>query len=141
MASSPIEKLIAAGKWKSAQSAIEKRLVKEPDNHWLWSRLSTVKYEQRDYAGARDDAMKALAIVSDCPLAQWSLAGALDMLGETKLALEMYRHLFRRGLEELKTPDEDAEECWEGREWTGGLMAEVVFLPDSRLLGEGQRTR
>jgi tetratricopeptide (TPR) repeat protein len=122
-----IEKLIARGEWSTAQELIEKQLGKEPDDHWLWSRLSAVKYEQRDYKQAHADAMKALQIVSDCPLAQWSLAGALDMLGETKSALEVYTQLFRRGLQELKTPGADAEECWEGTEWTVGLMTDCLF--------------
>ena len=72
-----IETLIQQGRWKQAERAIRKQLDKEPDDHWLWSRLSGVKYEQHDYQGALEAAEKALDIVPDCPLAGWSYAGAL----------------------------------------------------------------
>jgi tetratricopeptide (TPR) repeat protein len=122
-----IEELIADEAWGQAQTVIEKQLAKEPHDHWLWSRLSAVKYEQRDYQGALADAEKALEIVPDCPLAQWDYAGALDMLGRPKEALAVYRDLFHRGDEQLETPDEDAEECWEGKEWTAGLITDCAF--------------
>ena len=41
-----IESLIGAGQWEAAQGVIEKQLAKEPDDHWLLSRLSSVKYER-----------------------------------------------------------------------------------------------
>src|SRR2546423_14495001 len=109
-----VEALIEKGAWKSARSAIERQLRNDPEDHWLWSRLSGVKYEQRDYQGAFDAADRALEIVSDCPLALWSRAGALDMLGKTREAVEGYAELLRRGSEEINNPDEDAEGCWEG---------------------------
>jgi len=122
-----IEKLIADGDWASARNAIEKHLDHEPDDHWLWSRLSAVKHEQRDYQGALEAANKALEIVPDCPLALWSYAGALDMLGRTTEAGKIYARLLRRGLEELNKPDDDAEECWEGPDWTRGLVVDCIF--------------
>ncbi len=122
-----IETLIGREDWRAARSAIEKFLEKEPDDHWLWSRLSAVKYEQRDYQGALQAAEKALEIVPDCPLALWSYAGAQEMLGETAKAKELYLQLLKRGLEQLRNPDEDANECWEGPDWTSGLMADCVF--------------
>src|SRR5205085_143416 len=97
------------------------------NDHWLWSRLSGVKYEQRDYQGALDAAEKALAIVPDCPLALWSYAGALDMLGRTREAGKVYTQVLRRGLDELKKPDEDADECWEGADWTLAIVADSIF--------------
>jgi tetratricopeptide (TPR) repeat protein len=122
-----IETLIQKGRWKQAETAIRKQLDKEPDDHWLWSRLSGVKYEQHDYQGALEAADKALDIVPDCPLAGWSYAGALEILGKTKEAGEVYAWLIRRGLEELKAPDADADECWEGKSWTQSLLADCVF--------------
>ena len=38
-----------------------------------------------------------------------------------------YAILFNRGLEQLKSPDQDANECWEGRDWTESLMADCLF--------------
>ena len=122
-----IETLIAAANWGKARKALETLLAKEPDDHWLWSRLSGVKYEQRDYEGALDAANKALAIVPDCPLAIWSKANALDMLGTTNQAKKAYLGLLRRGVEELKAPGDDAEECWEGEQWTYGLTMDCLF--------------
>src|SRR5881227_2462785 len=113
-----IETLIGKGNWKSAQLVIQKQLAKEPLDHWLWARLSAVKYEQRDYQGALEAAEEALKIVPDCPLAIWSKAGALDILGRTVEAMASYAQLLHRGLGQLKNPDEDAEECWEGQDWT-----------------------
>ena len=75
-----IETLIATGEWAAAQRAIKKQLGKEPDDHWLWSRLSGVKYEQCDYQGALDAAEKALKIVPDC----------LARMGKPDEAVEWY---------------------------------------------------
>jgi tetratricopeptide (TPR) repeat protein len=122
---SKVESLIAKSDWKRARAAIEKYLTKEPNDHWLWARLSGVKYEQRDYQGALEAAEKALEIVPDCPLAIWSKAGALEMLGKPEVG--MYAVLFERGRNQLTNPDEDANECWEGSDWTFGLMADCVF--------------
>jgi tetratricopeptide (TPR) repeat protein len=134
-----IETLIASRDWASAQGVIEKQLGKEPDDHWLWARLSGVKYEQRDYKGALDAAEKALTIVPDCPLALWSYAGPLEMLGRTKEAGKIYIKLIRRGLLELKEPDEDADECWEGADWTRALVVDCMFRTAGCLAAMGKR--
>jgi tetratricopeptide (TPR) repeat protein len=122
-----IETWIEKNAWKQARTAIESQLRKEPDDHWLWARLSAVKYEQRDYQGALEAAGKALEIVPDCPLALWSYAGAVEMLGRSADAMDVYARLLQRGLEELKHPDRDANECWEGPDWTAGLMEDCLF--------------
>jgi tetratricopeptide (TPR) repeat protein len=122
-----IESLIAAEQWQKAQKAIQKQLANAPDNHWLWSRLSCVQYEQCDYQGALDAAHRALAIIPDCPLALWDQANALDMLGRTKEAGRVYSRLLRRGFQQIKEPDEDAEECWEGEQWTWALVVDCIF--------------
>jgi tetratricopeptide (TPR) repeat protein len=141
MASNRIENLIGAGKWKAAQRAIEKQLAQEPNDHWLWSRLSGVKYEQRDYEGALAAAEQALKIVPDCPLGLWSYAGALDMLGRTGEAGRVCVQLVRRGLAELNDPDEDAEQCWEGADWTRGLVVDCIFRIAGWLAKIGQRRK
>jgi tetratricopeptide (TPR) repeat protein len=127
MGTDTIETLIERNDWAEARRAIEAELAKDPDDHWLWARLSGVKYEQRDYQGTREAAEKALEIVPDCPLAHWSMAGALDMLGQTAAAGKGYAMLVRRGIEELLEPDEDAKECWEGPAWTSGLVMDCIF--------------
>ncbi|HLN32758.1 MAG TPA: hypothetical protein VK395_33825 [Gemmataceae bacterium] len=127
MAKNRIETLIERGDWKTAQGVIEKQLQKKTNDHWLWSRLSAVKYELRDYRDALDAAQKALTIVPDCPLALWSYANAAEMVGETYGAFILYRKLARRGVQQLREPDADANECWEGPDWTAGLIADCVF--------------
>src|SRR5258708_7620538 len=99
MATNQIEKLIGKFEWKLAQQTIEKQLEKDGNNPWLGTRLSAVKHEQHNYEEALEAADKALAIVPDCPLALWSQAGAMDMLGKTKEALKVHEYLFNRGLE------------------------------------------
>ena len=122
-----IETLIRKREWKQAQTIIEKQLGREPEDHWLWARLSGVKYEQRNYQGALQAAEKALQIVPDCPLAQWSYASAAELLGDTEKAMMSYANLFQRGLQQLQNPDADANECWEGPDWTSGLAVDCVF--------------
>lgn len=134
-----IETLIQGNEWESAQRAIEKQLRKEPDDHWLWSRLSAVKYERRQYQEALDAAEKALILVPDCPLALWSCGGALNMLGRTKEAGKVYIRLTRRGLEELSEPDDDANECWEDADWTRGLMVDCIYQTAGCLAKIGKR--
>jgi tetratricopeptide (TPR) repeat protein len=63
----------------------------------------------------------ALAIVPDCPLALWNLAGTLDALGKPAEAIPLYTWL----LESDKSPEEDP--CWESREWTESLKADCVY--------------
>jgi tetratricopeptide (TPR) repeat protein len=122
-----IENLVNREDWKAARKVIEDQLVKEPFDHWLWARLSGVKCEQRDYQGAHEAAKRALEIVPDCPLAAWSYASAAEMLGDVENAAKLYSAIFRRGLEQLKHPNKDANECWEGPKWTSGLMADCLF--------------
>jgi tetratricopeptide (TPR) repeat protein len=136
---SKIEALIGKGEWKEAQITIEHQLDREPDDHWLWCRLSGVKYEKRDYQGGLEAAEKALKIVPDCPLALWSKAGAVEMLGNVDEARGLYLQLVRRGSEELKNPDDDADECWEGRDRTFGLVTDCFFAIAGCLAKTGQR--
>ncbi len=135
-----IESLIREEDWKRARKAITVELRRDPESHWLWSRLSAVKYEQRDYRGALEAAGRALEIVPDCPLALWSKAGALEMLDKPKDALRLYTQLFERGSGQLKNPDEDALECWEGPAWTAGLIADCLFRAAGCLATLGDRS-
>jgi hypothetical protein len=77
--------------------------------------------------------------VPDCPLALWGKATAIEMLGKLDEAMGLYSRLFRRGLEQLKNPDEDANECWEGPDWTSGLVADCRFRMAGCLARIGKR--
>ena len=58
-----IESLLAASEWESAQKVVTKQSAREPDDHWLWSRLSGVKYERRDYQGALEATDQRLELL------------------------------------------------------------------------------
>jgi predicted Zn-dependent protease len=121
-----IEALVRKSQWKQAQAVIEKQLAKEPGDHWLWARLSGVKYEQRDYPGALQAAKKALQIVADCPLALWSKAGALEMLGKPGQAMRLYSQLVHRG-----------SRCWTKRSGRRRLASGVRCAGQVRRMSNG----
>jgi tetratricopeptide (TPR) repeat protein len=123
----PLEAFLAEQAWPAALKEIDRQLQQDPDNHWLLSRRSDVLYEMWNYESARQAAEQALAVVPDCPLALWSYAGALDMLGRTEDAGGVYIHLIHRGAQQLSDPDADADECWEDAQWTLGLVADCMF--------------
>jgi tetratricopeptide (TPR) repeat protein len=127
LATTRIESLLKKGQWRQADAVIRMQLQDNPGDHWLWARLSGASFEQRNYQEALEAAEKAVTIVRDCPLALWSKAGALQMLGQPKEASTLYLDLARRGLKELLHPDADANECWEGADWTSSLVADCVF--------------
>jgi tetratricopeptide (TPR) repeat protein len=141
MSADLIETLIGAESWDLAETAIEEDLGNDPDDHWLWCRLSSVRYEKRNYEAALECATKALSIVPDCPLALWDQAGALDMLGKWNQARRIYAQLLERGTKQLSDPDEDADECWEGAAWTKGLLADCVFRAADCLAKTGHDQR
>jgi tetratricopeptide (TPR) repeat protein len=124
---STIETLREQEQWPEMETAARDALVKDPKNHWLVTRLSDAIYEQKQYTAALEYADQALAIVPDCPLALWAKAGALDMLGRSQDALEHYVEIVKRGIQEIREPDEDAEECWEGQTWTFSLLTDCMF--------------
>ena len=61
------------------------------------------------------------------------------MLGRTKEAGKIYIQLTRRGLQELNEPDKDANECWEGPDWTRGLVVDCIFRTADCLAKLGKR--
>ena len=44
-----------------------------------------------------------------------------------------------RGLQQLQNPDVDANECWEGPDWTSGLTVDCVFRTAGCLAKMGRR--
>lgn len=136
MTSAEIENAISQEDWPRARSLVRAALRKEPQSHWLLTRLSATYYEQFDYARAIEYAAKALAIQPTCPLALWDHAGALDMLGRPEEAIETYRRLIRRGVDAIAEGD-----CGEGRGHARGLVADCwyrIALCQKRLGAIGQ---
>src|SRR5687768_1235920 len=99
--SKEIEKLIDAEDWKAARKLIHAALRKEPDSHWLLTRLGLTHYEERNYRKALLYDTQALELAPNCPLVLWDYAGTLDMLGRNKEAIAIYRKLIKRGVDKI----------------------------------------
>lgn len=118
--------LFAQEKWSEARRVIEARLESSPDDHWLLERLATTNYEERQYAKALSIIEQARKLVPECPLAIWTHANTLDMLGRIKDASALYARLIKRaadsGFESIAV-----DECGEGQRWTLELMTDCVY--------------
>jgi len=119
--SKEIEELIDAENWKGARQLIRAALRKEPDSHWLLTRLGLTCYEERNYEKALFYEAQALRLAPRCPLVLWDYAGTLDMLGQNRKSIAIYRKLIKRG-------DKIAYgECGEGMAWARGVVADCLY--------------
>ncbi len=121
MKNGSIEQLLERGAWSAARKVLERELHGDPANHWLLTQLGVTYYEQRRYKRALDLFRESHAIVDDCPLTLWNLAGALDALGKHTQAIRIYRSL----LTSNKSPADDP--CWESETWANSLKANCVY--------------
>jgi tetratricopeptide (TPR) repeat protein len=119
--SKKIYRLFEREEWRAARRLLERDLKQDPTNHWLLTQLGVTFYEQRRYREALKLFQESRAIVPDCPLTLWNLAGALDALGRHRAAIRILTWLL-----ESKTSAED-DPCWESQEWTDALKADCVF--------------
>ncbi len=133
-----INKLFQAGRWTEARALLEPRLKDEPNNHWLLTRLGTTYYEERDYRMALRFSRRALKLRPHCPLVLWDLASTLEMLGQDRKALEIYKILFALGPKRLAE-----EECGEGINWAAALLTDCLYSAAGCLhrLGEPEAAR
>ena len=67
-------------------------------------------------------AIKSLDLYPNCPLAQWDLAGALDMLKEHRKAIEIRKKLLRRGVEKIAF-----NQCGEGLLWAERMVNDCRY--------------
>ena len=116
-----INRLFRENEWREARRLLEAERAKDPENHWILTQLGVTYYEQRRYKEALRLFLKSKAIVQDCPLTLWNLAGAHDALGKHRAAIDIYTWL----LERAKSPDEDP--CWESKEWANALKTDCVY--------------
>jgi tetratricopeptide (TPR) repeat protein len=121
-AGAEIESAIERDDWPGARKLIEEELAKDPDDHWLLTRLSLTYYEQFDYQKALDLSERALSIAPECPLAMWDRAGALEMLNRTEQAIAAYQQIIKRGIESLSS-----DECGEGLPRGRGFHADSHY--------------
>ena len=120
--SKEIEKLIDAEDWKAVRKLIRVALRKEPDSHWLLTRLGLSYYEECNYKKALYYDTQAMELAPNCPLVLWDYAGTLDMLGRNKEAIAIYRTLVKRGVDKLAYG-----ECGEGMAWSRGVIADCLY--------------
>ena len=120
--SKTIEIAIRANKWKEARLLIRAELRRNPESHWLLTRLSLTYYEQYDYRRALSYSRRALQLAPHCPLVLWDYAGDLDMLGQKKTAMKIYHKLIRRGTRSIAH-----DECGEGLARARGLVADSFY--------------
>jgi tetratricopeptide (TPR) repeat protein len=131
-----IEKAIADDDWEAARLLIQSALEEQPENHWLLTRLALTYYEQFDYQRALELSCQALAIESECPLALWDYAGALEMLDRPEEALTFYQRIIDRGIDSLAY-----DQCGEGRARARGLSADSHYRMSHCYLALGDKDK
>ena len=119
--SSKINDLFRREKWDEARTILERERERNPQSHWVLTQLGVTFYEQYRYEDALGLFLASLNIKDDCPLTLWNLAGALDALGRTGEAIQIYSWL----LQSNRTSDDDP--CWESTERTDALKSDCVF--------------
>ncbi|HEX5432393.1 MAG TPA: tetratricopeptide repeat protein, partial [Bryobacteraceae bacterium] len=83
--------MINAERWRAARQVIRAELRSSPNGHWLLTRLGLTYYEEKRYKQSLRYTARALEEMPNCPLVLWDYAGDLEMLGQTKRALDIYR--------------------------------------------------
>jgi tetratricopeptide (TPR) repeat protein len=119
--SNKIDRLFRKNEWTEARKLLESEHARDPESHWILTQWGVTYYEQRRYKEALRLFLKAKAIVSDCPLTMWNLAGIYDALGKHRAAIGIYTWL----MESVNSPDDDP--CWESKEWTNALKTDCVY--------------
>jgi tetratricopeptide (TPR) repeat protein len=131
--SDAIEAAVEKDDWPLAQRLLACALESEPDDHWLLTRMSTVHYERRDYQGALAWSRKALAVAPECPLVLWDYGGALDMAGQERRAIQIWKKLLARGALRIAN-----SECGEGKRWAEALLNDCRYRLGLAYLDLGQ---
>ena len=116
-----VEALLLREEWEKARKRLQKELAGDPDNHWLLTQLGVTFYEQGQFLDALKCLRSSLEIVPDCPLTLWNLAGTLDSLGKTRVAIPIDTWL----LNSKRSPVDDS--CWESEAWTDSLKTDCVY--------------
>lgn len=117
-----IEKLIDQEDWSAARKEINAELKQCPDDHWLLTRLGLTYYEQRNYKKALEIEEQAIKLAPNCPLVLWDFAGALQALERHEEAINIYRRLISKGVDEVAYG-----ECGEGKARARGLITDCHY--------------
>ena len=116
------KKFYAEGNYVEALKKIRRLVEENPDDHWYWTRLSSVFYELRRYDDALQASEIAMSIDKRCPLVLWDYAGVLRMVDRELEAIKIYEGLLTRGEKSLAYG-----ECGEGIKWARSLLNDCRF--------------
>jgi tetratricopeptide (TPR) repeat protein len=117
-----IKDAIQQDDWPTARRLIRAALRREPDSHWLLTRLGLTYYEQYDYERALFYSRQAHKLAPRCPLVLWDLAGAYEMLKRLTESQKIFRLLISRGISAIAF-----DTCGEGVAWARGLIADCWY--------------
>src|ERR1700693_283662 len=92
-----IEVALERDDWDKACRLLQAQLKKDPENHWLHTRLATAYYEKREYERSLKASQRAMELAPGCPLVRWDYACALDMLGQTQEAIRQWNRFLKQG--------------------------------------------
>jgi len=130
-----IQSLFQNQKWIEARKLIQDELSRCPRSHWLLTRLSTTYYEEKRYKKALATSKRALKLDPQCPLILWDYACVLDMVGQEKEAIAVWKKLLRRGERALAF-----DNCGEGIRWARSLLNDCRFRIGVSYLDRGKKT-
>lgn len=108
-------------KWKKAKKVLMVLLNEESDNFFLWTSLSSVTYELRDYKKALEYSKKAYKLYPESPLVLWDYAAILYVLNKDKKARKKWEQIIEYGEEKV------AEITKEGLRWAKRIVNDSRF--------------
>ncbi len=117
-----IQKYSEKERWDKAEQLLLGLLEKDPDDHWVLTKLASTYYEEYNYKKALKYSEKALKIAPSCPLVNWDYACALDMMNRKKEAIKIWKKLLNRKLEDIAFG-----ECGEGIRWSKSLLNDCRY--------------
>ena len=122
--------------WSRAVDILQNALDKNPDDHWILTRLSSVYYEMKEYDKALQLSNRAMKIAPACPLALSNHASVLDMSKREKEAINIWNILIKKRIDEVAYG-----ECGEGRTWAKSLINDAVYRIGLSYLDIGEKKK
>ncbi len=117
-----IDKHIDQGQWVKAERLIRRERRRNPNDHWLLTRLSSLFLAREQDHRALASSKKALKLAPHCPLVLWDYASALDAMKRHQDAIDIWRQLPRRGANRIAF-----NACGEGIPWARSLLNDCLY--------------
>ena len=92
------------------------------ESFWLYTSLSSVCYELKNYEEALKYAKLAYALNTESPLVLWDYAGALYMLNQEQEAIDLWQRIIRINEEVIAF-----ELTTEGLQWARSLKNDSLY--------------